>query len=230
MDWIAFWLSIKLGFFTVLILLPLSMFLARWLSVSHFRGKSVLEAMLAVPLVLPPTVVGYYLLVGMSNDSLIGRWLIELTGQGVVFHFSGLLIASIIVNIPFAVQPMQRAFEAIPQDIRDSAACCGMNYWRQLIMVEMPLAWPGMLTALVLTFAHTLGEFGVVLMVGGNIPGETRTIAISIYDRVQSFDYDSAGQMSLILLIFSIVVLAIANSMSKRLTNPVMRRHVSPEL
>lgn len=230
MDWIAFWLSIKLGFFTVLILLPLSMFLARWLSVSHFRGKSVLEAMLAVPLVLPPTVVGYYLLVGMSNDSLIGRWLIELTGQGVVFHFSGLLIASIIVNIPFAVQPMQRAFEAIPQDIRDSAACCGMNYWRQLIMVEMPLAWPGMLTALVLTFAHTLGEFGVVLMVGGSIPGETRTIAISIYDRVQSFDYESAGQMSLILLIFSIVVLAIANSMSKRLTNPVMRRHVSPEL
>jgi molybdate transport system permease protein len=230
MDWIAFWLSIKLGFFTVLILLPLSMFLARWLSVSHFRGKSVLEAMLAVPLVLPPTVVGYYLLVGMSNDSLIGRWLIELTGQGVVFHFSGLLIASIIVNIPFAVQPMQRAFEAIPQDIRDSAACCGMNYWRQLIMVEIPLAWPGMLTALVLTFAHTLGEFGVVLMVGGSIPGETRTIAISIYDRVQSFDYESAGQMSLILLIFSIVVLAIANSMSKRLTNPVMRRHVSPEL
>lgn len=230
MDWIAFWLSIKLGFFTVLILLPLSMFLARWLSVSHFRGKSVLEAMLAVPLVLPPTVVGYYLLVGLSNDSLIGRWLVELTGQGLVFHFSGLLIASIIVNIPFAVQPMQRAFEAIPQDIRDSAACCGMSYWRQLIMVEMPLAWPGMLTALVLTFAHTLGEFGVVLMVGGSIPGETRTIAISIYDRVQSFDYESAGQMSLILLVFSVVVLAIANSMSKRLTNPVMRRHVSPEL
>jgi molybdate transport system permease protein len=229
MDWIAFWLSIKLGFFTVLILLPLSMFLARWLSVSHFRGKSLIEAMLAVPLVLPPTVVGYYLLVGLSNESLIGRWLVELTGQGVVFHFSGLLIASIIVNIPFAVQPMQRAFEAIPQDIRDSAACCGMHYWRQLVTVEMPLAWPGMLTALVLTFAHTLGEFGVVLMVGGSIPGETRTIAISIYDRVQSFDYQSAGQMSLILLIFSVVVLAIANSMSKRLSNPVMRRHVSPE-
>lgn len=230
MDWLAFWLSIKLGILTVLILLPASMFLARWLSVTHFPGKSVLEAMLAVPLVLPPTVVGYYLLVGMSNDSLLGRWLIELTGQGVVFHFSGLLIASIIVNIPFAVQPMQRAFEAIPQDIRDSAACCGMNYWRQLITVELPLAWPGMLTALVLTFAHTLGEFGVVLMVGGSIPGETRTIAISIYDSVQSFDYDAAGRMSLILLIFSVAVLAIANSMSKRLTNPAMSRHVSAEL
>lgn len=230
MDWIAFWLSIKLGVFTVVFLLPLSMFLARWLSLSHFRGKSLLEATLAVPLVLPPTVVGYYLLVGMSNDSLIGRWLIELTGQGVVFHFSGLLIASIIVNIPFAVQPIQRAFEAIPQDIYDSAACCGMGFWRQLITVEMPLAWPGMLTALVLTFAHTLGEFGVVLMVGGSLPGETKTIAISIYDSVQSFDLESAGKMSLILLIFSVAVLAIANSMSKRLAYPVMRRHVTPEL
>ncbi|MDP2247894.1 MAG: molybdate ABC transporter permease subunit [Nitrosomonadales bacterium] len=230
MDWIAFWLSIKLGVLTVLILLPLAMFAARGLSNSQFHGKSVLEAMLAVPLVLPPTVVGYYLLVGMSNDSFIGRWLIELTGQGVVFHFSGLLIASIIVNIPFAVQPMQRAFEAIPQDIRDSAACCGMSYWRQLITVEIPLAWPGMLTALVLTFAHTLGEFGVVLMVGGSLPGETKTIAISIYDSVQSFDLEAAGQMSLILLIFSVVVLAIANSMSKRLTNPAMKKYVSPEL
>lgn len=230
MDWVAFWLSIKLGVFTVLILLPLSMFAARWLSISQFHGKSVLEAMLAVPLVLPPTVVGYYLLVGMSNDSFIGRWLVELTGQGVVFHFSGLLIASIIVNIPFAVQPMQRAFEAIPQDIRDSAACCGMSYWRQLLTVEIPLAWPGMLTALVLTFAHTLGEFGVVLMVGGSLPGETKTIAISIYDSVQSFDLEAAGKMSLILLIFSVLVLAIANSLSKRLIQPVMRKNVYTEL
>lgn len=229
MDWLAFWLSIKLGFFTVLILLPLAMFAARWLSISQFHGKSVLEAMLAVPLVLPPTVLGYYLLAGMSNDSFIGRWLIELTGQGVVFHFSGLLIASIIVNIPFAVQPMQRAFEAIPQDIRDSAACCGMSYWRQLITIEIPLAWPGMLTALVLTFAHTLGEFGVVLMVGGNLPGETKTIAISIYDRVQAFDLEAAGQMSLILLIFSVVVLAIANSLSRRLIQPAARKNVSQE-
>jgi molybdate transport system permease protein len=127
MDWVAFWLSIKLGIFTVLLLLPLAMFAARWLSIAQFRGKSLLEASLAVPLVLPPTVVGYYLLVGLSNDSFIGRWLVELTGQGVVFHFSGLLIASVIVNIPFAVQPMQRAFEAIPQEIRDAAACCGSN-------------------------------------------------------------------------------------------------------
>jgi molybdate transport system permease protein len=224
MDWVAFWLSIKLGIFTVLLLLPLAMFAARWLSTAQFPGKSLLEASLAVPLVLPPTVVGYYLLVGLSNDSFIGRWLVELTGQGVVFHFSGLLIASILVNIPFAVQPMQRAFEAIPQEIRDAAACCGMSRWRQLVTVEIPLAWPGMLTALVLTFAHTLGEFGVVLMVGGNLPGETRTIAISIYDRVQAFDLEAAGQMSLILLVFSLAVLAIANSLSRRYLKPGMSK------
>lgn len=230
MDWTAFWLSIKLGVLTVIILLPLALFAARWLSLRHFYGKSLVEAAVAVPLVLPPTVVGYYLLVGLSNESLIGRWLVELTGQGLVFHFSGLVIASIIVNIPFAVQPIQRAFEAIPQEIRDSAACCGMSFWRQLVTVELPLAWPGMLTALVLTFAHTLGEFGVVLMVGGNLPGETRTIAISIYDRVQAFDLEAAGQMSLILLLIAILVLAIANALSRRLVAPQMRKHVHPEL
>jgi len=224
MDWVAFWLSIKLGIFTVLLLLPLAMFAARWLSTAQFPGKSLLEASLALPLVLPPTVVGYYLLVGLSNDSFIGRWLVELTGQGVVFHFPGLLIASVIVNIPFAVQPMQRAFEAIPQEILDAAACCGMSRWRQLWTVEIPLAWPGMLTALVLTFAHTLGEFGVVLMVGGNLPGETRTIAISIYDRVQALDLEAAGQMSLILLVFSLAVLAIANSLSRRYLKPGMSK------
>jgi molybdate transport system permease protein len=230
MDWTAFWLSIKLGVLTVIILLPLALFAARWLSLRHFYGKSLVEAAVAVPLVLPPTVVGYYLLVGLSNESLIGRWLVELTGQGLVFHFSGLVIASIIVNIPFAVQPIQRAFETIPQEIRDSAACCGMSFWRQLVTVELPLAWPGMLTALVLTFAHTLGEFGVVLMVGGNIPGETRTIAISIYDRVQAFDLEAAGQMSLILLVIAILVLGIANALSRRLVAPQMRKHVHPEL
>ena len=175
---------------------------------------------------MPPTVVGYYLLVGLSNESLIGRWLMEWTGQGVVFHFSGLLIASFVVNIPFAIQPMQRAFEAIPQDIRDAAACCGMSYWISMFKVEIPLAWPGILTAIVLTFAHTLGEFGVVLMVGGNLPGETRTVAISIYDRVQAFDYDAAGQMSLLLLLFSIGVLALAFTLSRQFG----KRRSLPEL
>jgi molybdate transport system permease protein len=216
MDWVALALSLKLGLFTVLILIPASLFVARWLATHQFRGKGLLEALLTVPLVLPPTVVGYYLLVSLGANSAIGQWLNAWTGHTLVFHFSGLLLASVLVNIPFAVQPMQRAFEAIPQDIRDSAACCGMSYWRSLASIELPLAWPGVVTAVVLTFAHTLGEFGVVLMVGGNLPGETRTIAISIYDRVQAFDFDSAGQMSLLLLLFSISVLALANGFSRR--------------
>ncbi len=226
MDWVALWLSLRLGLFTVLLLVPAALFGARWLANINFCGKALLESLLAVPLVLPPTVVGYYLLTGLSNDSLIGRWLVEWTGHSVVFHFSGLLIASFIVNIPFAVQPMQRAFEAIPQDIRDAAACCGMTYWRSMLKVEIPLAWPGILTAMVLTFAHTMGEFGVVLMVGGSLPGETRTIAISIYDRVQAFDFAAAGQMSLLLLLFSLTVLVLANSLSRRFG----RRHGLPEI
>jgi molybdate transport system permease protein len=216
MDWIAFWLSIKLGVLTVILLIPAALLMARWLTTANFPGKALLEAILSVPLVLPPTVIGYYFLVGMSPDAFIGKWLLTLTGQTVVFHFSGLVIASFIINIPFAIQPMQRAFEAIPQDIRDSAACCRMSFWRSLFKVDVPLAWPGILTAIVLTFAHTLGEFGVVLMVGGSLPGETKTIAISIYDRVQAFDFQSAGQMSLTLLVFSIVVLAVASSLSRR--------------
>ena len=225
MDWIAFWLSLKLGLLTVILLIPVALFTARLLATAYFPGKSLIEAVLAVPLVLPPTVVGYYLLVSLGSHSMIGQWLMQWTGQTVVFHFSGLLIASFIVNIPFAIQPIQRAFEAIPQDIRDSAACCGMSFWRSLFKVEIPLAWPGILTAIVLSFAHTLGEFGVVLMVGGSLPGETKTIAISIYDRVQAFDFNAAGQMSLILLLLSILVLAITNALSRNFG----RRHGYPE-
>ncbi|MCB5184277.1 molybdate ABC transporter permease subunit [Methylobacillus gramineus] len=216
MDWTALWLSLKLGAMTILVLIPVALFAARFLAYRRFFGKPVAEALLAVPLVLPPTVVGYYLLVGLGNQSWLGQWLMQTTGHLLVFHFSGLLLASIIVNIPFAVQPIQRGFESIPQDVRDAAACCRMSSLRMLLTVELPLAWPGILTAIVLTFAHTLGEFGVVLMVGGSLPGETKTIAISIYDRVQALDFAAAGNMSLMLLVFSVVVLALANSLSRK--------------
>jgi molybdate transport system permease protein len=225
MDWPALWLSLKLGGLTILLLIPMALFVGRSLAYRRFRGKSLLEALLAVPLVLPPTVVGYYLLVSLGGQSPIGQWVERVSGHSLVFHFSGLLIASIIVNIPFAVQPIQRAFETIPHEVRDSTACCGMSFWRALWRVELPLAWPGVLTGLVLTFAHTLGEFGVVLMVGGSIPGETRTVAIAIYDRVQAFDFAAAGQMSLLLLLFSVTVLALANGFGRR----VGRRHGPPE-
>jgi molybdate transport system permease protein len=128
-----------------------------------------------------------------------------------VFTFEGLLVASIIFNLPFAVQPMQRAFETISSEVRDAAACCGLTPWRILWRIELPLAWPGIMTAFVLVFAHTIGEFGVVLMVGGSIPGETRTAAIAIYDRVQAFDNSAAGAMSALLLVISLIAIAIAN-------------------
>jgi molybdate transport system permease protein len=225
MDWTALWLSVQLGVATVLLLVPVALFVGRALAYRTFAGKALLEALLAVPLVLPPTVVGYYLLVGLGGNSALGQWVYQATGHTLVFSFSGLVIASIIVNIPFAVQPIQRAFESIPREVRDAAACCGMSFWRTLWRVELPLAWPGVLTALVLSFAHTLGEFGVVLMVGGSIPGETRTVSIAIYDRVQALDFDGAGQMALLLLLFSITVLALANALGRRLG----RRHGLPQ-
>jgi len=217
MDWQALWLSVKLSCFTVILLIPLAIIVGRWLAYRQFKGKSWLEALIMVPLVLPPTVIGYYLLVGLGNQSVIGQWVEQLTGQQLVFHFSGLVIASIIVNIPFAVQPIQRAFETIPMDIRDAAACCGMSRLRIFFRVELPMIWPGVLTAMVLCFSHVLGEFGVVLMLGGNIAGETKTISIAIYDSVQAFDFDSAGMMSLVLLLFAVSALALTTSMSKRL-------------
>jgi molybdate transport system permease protein len=217
MDWQALWLSVKLSCFTVILLIPLAIMVGRWLAYRQFKGKSWLEALIMVPLVLPPTVIGYYLLVGLGNQSVIGQWVEQLTGQQLVFHFSGLVIASIIVNIPFAVQPIQRAFETIPIDIRDAAACCGMSRLRIFLRVELPMIWPGVLTAVGLCFSHVLGEFGVVLMLGGNIAGETKTISIAIYDSVQAFDFDSAGMMSLVLLLFAVSALALTTSMSKRL-------------
>jgi molybdate transport system permease protein len=133
-----------------------------------------------------------------------------------VFTFQGLLVASVIFNLPFAIQPMQRGFEAIPYDVREAAACCGMSPGRALLRIELPLAWPGILTAMVLSFAHTLGEFGIVLMVGGSIPGETKTIAIAIYDRVQAFDDVAAARMSALLLAISLATIALTYGLSRR--------------
>ncbi|MEO5699912.1 MAG: molybdate ABC transporter permease subunit, partial [Casimicrobiaceae bacterium] len=180
-------------------------------------GKLLVEAILALPLVLPPTVLGYYLLTAMGGQSPVA-WLSQwLAGRPLVFTFSGLVVASIVVNLPFAIQPMQRAFEAISRDVRDAAACCGMRRWAIFRRIELPLAWPGIASALVLTFAHTLGEFGVVLMVGGNIPGVTRTVSVAIYDRVQAFDDRGAGIMAATLLALSLfAILAVYATTGRR--------------
>lgn len=216
MDWTALGLSLRLSTITVLLLLPIGIICGRLLAYRDFRGKGFVEAIVALPLVLPPTVVGYYLLVSFGASSSLGQVWQNIFGHSLVFSFEGLLFASIIFNLPFAIQPMQRGFESIPADIRDAAACCGMSPWTVLTKVELPLAWPGILTAMVLSFAHTLGEFGIVLMVGGSIPGETRTIAISIYDRVQAFDNAAAAQMSALLLVLSLVVIALVFTLSRR--------------
>jgi molybdate transport system permease protein len=216
MDWTALWLSLRLAAFTVLLLLPIGILAGRWLAWRDFAGKGLAEAVVALPLVLPPTVFGYYLLVAFGAASPLGQLWQTAFGQQLVFTFEGLLVASIIFNLPFAIQPMQRGFEAIAPELREAAACCGMSPWQALLKVELPLAWPGILTAMVLSFAHTLGEFGIVLMVGGSIPGETRTIAIAIYDRVQAFDDAAAGQMSALLLAISLVTIALTFAFSRR--------------
>ncbi len=217
MDWTALFLSFRLAALVSLLLIPFGVLAGRALAYRNFRAKGLVEALVALPLVLPPTVFGYYLLVSFGQASPLGAFWQATFGQPLVFSFAGLVLASLLFNIPFAVQPVQRAFETIPPDLRDAAATCGMPPWRAFWRVELPLAWPGILTALVLSFAHTLGEFGIVLMVGGSIPGETRTVAIAIYDRVQAFDDAAANQMSAFLLVFSLAVIWLTFTLSRRI-------------
>jgi molybdate transport system permease protein len=216
MDWTALGLSLRLAGWTVVILLPVAVILGRALAYRRFRGKVLIEALVMLPLVLPPTVFGFYLLVAFGGNSPVGELWQRLFGHQLVFSFEGLVVASVIFNLPFAIQPAQRGFEAVPVEVREAAATCGMSPARSLWRVELPLAWPGVMTAMVLTFAHTLGEFGIVLMVGGSIPGETKTIAIAIYDRVQAFDNRGAAVMSAVLVGISLVTIALTYWLSAR--------------
>ena len=216
MDWSAFSLSIQLALGTLAVLLPLGLIVGRWLARTSFRGRAWLEAVILLPLVLPPTVMGYYLLVALGGGSPVGQYLQNTFGVSLTFNFAGLLLASVLFNVPFMFQPIQRAFESIPHNLNEAAQVSGLSTWAIFLKVELPLAWPGILSAMVLTFVHTLGEFGVVLMIGGSIPGETRTLAISIYDSVQSFDLQAANTMSLALLIFSLVAVALSLLLSGR--------------
>jgi molybdate transport system permease protein len=216
MDWTALSVSLWLGAGTVALLLPIGIWFGRLLAVRQFRGKLLVEALVTVPLILPPTVLGFYLLVTFGARSPLGDAFQALVGRALPFSFAGLLFASVVANIPFVVQPIQRGFEAIPNELRDAAACCGLSPWQRFLQIELPLAWPGVLTAAILTFAHTLGEFGVVLMVGGNIPGETRTLSVAIYDRMQAFDDRAAGVMAATLLAIAIVTLMTTTALAKR--------------
>lgn len=216
MDWSALIVSLQLGAGTILILVPLAIWLGRLLAYRRFPGRLLVETLVTVPLVLPPTVLGFYLLVIFGARSALGQAFQAVFGQSLAFSFQGLLAASVIANLPFAVQPIQRGFESVAPDLRDAAACCGLTPWQRFLRVELPLAWSGVLTGAILTFAHTLGEFGVVLMVGGNIPGVTRTLSVAIYDRMQTFDDQGAATMAAVLLVVSIVTLMLTTTLAAR--------------
>lgn len=207
MDGEALLLTARLAFVTTAVLMVIAVPMAAWLTFSARRWTVVVEAMVALPLVLPPTVLGYYLLVAMGSRSPVGRWWESTTGSPLAFTFTGLVIASVLYSLPFAVQPMMAGFAAIDRRLLEASFVLGRTWPSTVARVVLPLSRAGLATAVVLTFAHTVGEFGVVLMVGGNIAGETRTASIAVYDAVQSFDDATAARMSLLLLAFSAVVL-----------------------
>jgi molybdate transport system permease protein len=207
-DWEAIGVSVRLAVATTAILLVVAVPLAGWLAFTRRRWPVLVEAVVALPLVLPPTVLGYYVLVALGTRSPFGRWWQDMTGSTLAFTFTGLLIASVLYSLPFAVQPLLAAFQGVPRRLLEASDVLGRGRVATLLKVVLPLSRAGLATAAVLTFAHTVGEFGVVLMVGGNIPGETRTVSVSVYDSVQAFDYATAGRTSAVLLVFSLVVLS----------------------
>ena len=209
MDWNAITLSLRLAGLTTLILFFLGLPLACWLAASRCRWKFLVESVVALPLVLPPTVLGFYLLLAMGPRSPIGRFYESLTGHVLPFSFQGLLVASVLYSLPFTVQPFAAAFKSVDFKLVEASWCLGQSRIRTFFRVILPLSWPGVVTGVVLSFAHTIGEFGVVLMVGGNLPGVTRTVSISIYDSMQSLDYAAAGKTSLLLLLISFAALSV---------------------
>jgi molybdate transport system permease protein len=213
----ALLLSIRLALCVSAILFVVAMPLAYWLAYTRWRGKFLFEAIVALPLVLPPTVLGFYMLIAMGPGGPLGSLWRTLFGHGLAFTFSGLVLASALYSLPFAVQPLIASFESIDRKLLDASAILGASRRRTFRRVILPLSMPGIVTALVLSFAHTMGEFGVVLMVGGNLAGVTRTVSIDIYDRVQSLDYAGANRMAFLLLLISFAVLSLVYGINRRL-------------
>jgi molybdate transport system permease protein len=223
MDWTAVALSVKLAALVAAILLLIGVPIAHWLTFSRRRWKFLVEAVVALPLVLPPTVLGFYVLVAIGSRSPIGRAWTAWTGHGLAFTFEALVLASILYSLPFAVQPISAAFAQIDTSLFEASAMLGASRWRTFFRITLPLSLDGVLAGAVLSFAHTLGEFGVVLMVGGNLPGITRTISISVYDQVQGFEYGAANQTALLLLAFSFLVLAVVYALMRKPWSPAPR-------
>ena len=207
MDWSAIALSLRLAAVVSAVLLVIGIPIAYWLTFSSWRWKFFVESMVALPLVLPPTVLGFYVLVALGSRSPVGRAWTAWTGHGLAFTFEALVIASILYSLPFGVQPIASSFAQIDRTLLEASAMLGASRLRTFVQVVVPLSIDGILAGVVLTFAHTIGEFGVVLMVGGNLPGVTRTVSIAIYDDVQSLNFAAAHQTALALLAFSFAAL-----------------------
>ena len=216
MDWQAVSLTARLAALVSAILLIVSLPLAHWLTFSRRRWTFLIESIVSLPLVLPPTVLGFYLLMAMGSRSPFGRWWTEWTGHPLAFTFEGLVIASIFYSLPFAVQPIAAAFAQVDPALREASAVLGASGVRTFARVTLPLAIEGVIAGLVLSFAHTVGEFGVVLMVGGNIPGVTRTVSISIYDDVQGLRYQEATTTAAVMILFSLLVLLVVYGIRRR--------------
>jgi len=216
MNWQALTLTARLAAAAAAILMLVGVPIALWIAYSQRRWKFMIESVVALPLILPPTVLGFYLLVAFGTANPLGRWYMRLTGSTLAFTFTGLVIGSVLYSLPFAVHPMVAGFRSIDQKLIAAARTLGVGQAKIYWQIVLPLAWPSLITALVLSFAHTVGEFGVVLMVGGNIPGVTRTLSIDIYDQVQALNYSSATQTALVLLIFSYVLLCIVYGLNQR--------------
>jgi len=217
-------LSLRLAAIVSAVLLVISLPVAYWIAFTKWRGKFLFESLVALPLVLPPTVIGFYALIAMGPRGPLGKIWQSLFGRSLAFTFTGLVLASLLYSFPFAVQPLVASFESLDRRLLDASSILGAGRLRTFKRVIAPLSWPGLVTAAVLSFAHTLGEFGVVLMVGGNLPGVTRTASIDIYDRVQALDYAGAHQMALLLLVIAFVVLSVVYAVNRRVWSPFTAR------
>jgi molybdate transport system permease protein len=221
MNWPAIFLSIRLSALVCALLVAIAMPIAYWVTFSRWRWKFLVESVVALPIVLPPTVLGFYILILIGARSPLGKAWASWTGHGLAFTFTGLVIASVVYSLPFAVQPMAASFAQVDSHLIEASSILGASRLRTFARVILPLSVKGVVAGAVLSFAHTMGEFGVVLMVGGNIPGVTRTISIAIYDDVQSLDYGSANTAALILLLFSFTVLSVVYGLNQKVWTPV---------
>jgi len=215
-DWQAFWLTLQLAAVVSAILFALGLPIAYWIAFSRRRWKFLVEAAVALPIVLPPTVLGFYVLVALGSRSPLGRWWQSLTGHTLAFTFAGLVIGSILYSLPFAVQPFAASFSSVDRKLMAASATLGASPFRTFSRVVLPLSIPGLITGMALSFAHTMGEFGVVLMVGGNIPGVTRTVSIDIYDKVQTSNYSAANETALLLLVLAFAILSFVYAVNRK--------------